>query len=124
MDFGPGCPQTLQPLFDVDGIPLFGRLGPGSIAVRAEKHDELRCLNLNVFVPVKMDQAGTVAMKGRLPVLVWVHGGSYQVGSGSVSVYGENHGSSEFAASHPSPITDVLQMAPGSWRAQSTSACQ
>ena len=121
-DFGPGCPQTLRPLFDVDGIPLFGRLGPSSIAVRAKKYDELRCLNLNIFTPVNMDRLGTITIKDKLPVLVWTHGGSYQVGSGSVSVYGESHGSSE-SLHGSTPATDALQMVPSWWDVQSRSAC-
>ena len=38
------------------------------------------CLNLNVFTPVNNTDAG-------LPVLVWVHGGAYINGSGSIAWY-------------------------------------
>ncbi|BFU44002.1 carboxylesterase/lipase family protein [Krasilnikovia sp. MM14-A1004] len=41
------------------------------------------CLNLNVWTPA--------AMTGGLPVLVWIHGGSYTNGSGSVADYDGSH---------------------------------
>jgi hypothetical protein len=88
--FGPGCPQTSEPLFDVDGIPLFGRLGAASIPIRAEHEDEFACLNLNVFAPARRDDAGIGTPVGGLPVLVWVHGGGYTVGSSSVDLYGKS----------------------------------
>ena len=88
--FGPGCPQAPQPLFDIDSIPLFGRLGPGGFPIRAETEDEFACLNLNIFAP--LDAVGDTAVTGiaekRLPVLVWVHGGAYVVGAGGVELYG------------------------------------
>jgi para-nitrobenzyl esterase len=48
----------------------------------ASSMDE-NCLNLNVFSPV--DQANA-----SLPVLVWVHGGAYTNGSGSIAWYDGN----------------------------------
>jgi len=36
------------------------------------------CLNLNVFTPNK---------QGKLPVMVWIHGGGFQIGSGSLPLY-------------------------------------
>ena len=46
----------------------------------AEKSDE-DCLYLNVFVP-------EVERGGRLPVLVWIHGGGYTSGAGISERYG------------------------------------
>ncbi|MFT6692626.1 MAG: para-nitrobenzyl esterase, partial [Colwellia sp.] len=37
-----------------------------------------QCLNLNVYSPDEM---------GKLPVMVWIHGGGFQVGSGSLPAY-------------------------------------
>lgn len=37
-----------------------------------------QCLNLNVFTPNK---------KGKHPIMVWIHGGGFQVGSGSLAAY-------------------------------------
>ena len=47
----------------------------------AEKSDE-DCLYLNVFVP-EVEEGG-----GRLPVLVWIHGGGYTSGAGISERYG------------------------------------
>jgi carboxylesterase type B len=87
--FGPGCPQISRPLFDINGIPLFGRLGREAIPIQPDRVDEFDCLNLNIWAPVtiKGDRDGFV-MKKKLPVLVWVHGGAYTVGSGGVNLYG------------------------------------
>ncbi|MDP9335914.1 MAG: carboxylesterase family protein [Actinomycetota bacterium] len=65
--FGPAAPQ------DIDG-PL-GEIVPG-MKVRAT--DERACLTLNVWAPEADRQ---------LPVLVWVHGGSFVVGASSQPVY-------------------------------------
>jgi carboxylesterase type B len=57
---GPACPQPL-------GV-LFAPLGLGNITETSED-----CLNLNVARPRAEDREG----KGPLPVLVWIHGGSF-----------------------------------------------
>jgi para-nitrobenzyl esterase len=64
--YGPSCPQPAE---------WFGRLLPGR-AAEAQSED---CLYLNVWAP-----AGGAA--GR-PVLVWLHGGLFAVGSGSWPMY-------------------------------------
>jgi para-nitrobenzyl esterase len=63
--FGPACPQPAQ-----SEIPY--------LAVGATDED---CLYLNVWSPAEL--AGE-----RLPVMVWIHGGSFETGSGSMAVYG------------------------------------
>ncbi len=63
--FGPSCPQPAQ-------IETF------YLDVGATDED---CLYLNVWSPA--DSAHE-----RLPVMVWVHGGSFETGSGSMEVYG------------------------------------
>ncbi|OAA61816.1 Carboxylesterase, type B [Niveomyces insectorum RCEF 264] len=94
--FGPGCPQIGRPLFDVGGVPMFGHLGKDAsgadtMAIRPEQEDEFACLNLNIYSPATRDtskaEGPEVRSFSRLPVLVWVHGGSYVVGSGSVDAY-------------------------------------
>ena len=61
---GPACPQPL-------GV-LFPPLGLGNITETSED-----CLNLNIARPKAEDREG----KGPLPVLVWIHGGSFWFGS-------------------------------------------
>jgi para-nitrobenzyl esterase len=56
-EFGPDCPQT------------------GDIGTRAPRQSE-DCLYLNIWSP-------SGARPGSLPVMVWIHGGSYVSGSGS-----------------------------------------
>jgi para-nitrobenzyl esterase len=56
-EFGPDCPQT------------------GEIGSRAPRQGE-DCLYLNIWSPAD-------AKPGSLPVMVWIHGGSYVSGSGS-----------------------------------------
>lgn len=62
----PGCPQP--------GSPLLERMfGPGYVAGRQDED----CQRLTVTSP-EPDEIG----EGRLPVMVWIHGGSYTSGSG------------------------------------------
>ncbi len=64
---GPACPQA-------GGEGLF------NVAALAVGEMDEDCLYLNVWSPVKSaDEA--------LPVMVWIHGGSFESGSGSMGVY-------------------------------------
>jgi len=60
--FAPSCPQPRQ---------IVGR----DVGERSED-----CLYLNVWTPAE-------AADGRLPVMVWIHGGGHTTGSGSLSYY-------------------------------------
>jgi para-nitrobenzyl esterase len=65
--FGPSCPQPGQgDSFYVD-----------TLAVGSAAED---CLYLNVWSPAESGEE-------RLPVMVWIHGGSFETGSGSMAVY-------------------------------------
>jgi para-nitrobenzyl esterase len=61
---GPVCPQ----------IPTYGPVGTAATSHRDADED---CLTLNIRTP---------DMDGQAPVLVWVHGGGYAVGSGAEPV--------------------------------------
>jgi para-nitrobenzyl esterase len=63
--FGPSCPQP-----GAGGV-FYLEVGP-----TAED-----CLYLNVWSPAR-------SASERLPVMVWIHGGSFETGSGSMAVYG------------------------------------
>jgi para-nitrobenzyl esterase len=62
---GPAAPQPDRPAarFTHGPLPLT---------------DEQRCLNLNVFTP---------SLDGRRPVMVWIHGGGFAIGSAGASIY-------------------------------------
>ncbi len=59
--FGPACPQILRP-----GAP--------------ELPQSEDCLTLNVYAPATAPQGG-------LPVMVWIHGGGFTQGAGSLPAY-------------------------------------
>ena len=63
-EFGPSCPQADR------AAGLSERLGKTS-------ED---CLTLNVWAPVHPPS-------GRVPVIVWIHGGAFTQGSGSLAIY-------------------------------------
>ena len=66
LEFGPIAPQT---------VPNGGITG-GAIAAEPQNED---CLYLNIWTPGPDDS--------RRPVLVWIHGGVFNLGSGSVPTY-------------------------------------
>lgn len=68
--FGASCPQALTP----DG---FGPWSREYVVQGAVSED---CLTLNVWVPSRSRHSA-------LPVMVWIHGGAFMAGSGSVAIY-------------------------------------
>jgi carboxylesterase type B len=77
---GPICPHT-----EALPFPDFwtGSLPPDGIVLSKPKADEFKCLNLNITAPLTALQDGRNA-----PVLVFIHGGAFMVGSSSIQVAG------------------------------------
>jgi carboxylesterase type B len=72
--FGAACPQECH-------------LPPGACQNETEIHED--CLFLNVYSPAKSNSTATSATAGAalLPVMVWIHGGRFEQGSGGVELY-------------------------------------
>ncbi len=68
-EFGPSCPQSSSM--------------PGGFSLPVGRTDE-DCLYLNVWSPAE-------SIDERLPVMVWLHGGSFETGSGSMDIYAGGH---------------------------------
>jgi para-nitrobenzyl esterase len=77
--FGPIAPQR------VAQTGITSPADPASDAVQSED-----CLTLNVWTPELPEDATTEPGRGR-PVMVWIHGGGYTSGSGSVFLYRGDH---------------------------------
>jgi para-nitrobenzyl esterase len=88
-------PQLPEGWSDVRDGSAFGPIAPQPAAVAgitspsdpsaAEPQSE-DCLSLNVWTPELPDQPTPVPGSGR-PVMVWIHGGGFTGGSGSVALY-------------------------------------
>jgi carboxylesterase type B len=72
--YGTGCPS----LSETNQIEAAGGLLPGE---KEKEFDEFDCLNLTISVP--KDALGDEGKK--LPVMVYVHGGGFTVGSAHIS---------------------------------------
>jgi para-nitrobenzyl esterase len=68
--FGPSCEQTVTP----------GGFGPWTAEYVVSGDVSEDCLFLNIWTPASSPRA-------KLPVLVWIHGGAFTSGSGSVPIY-------------------------------------
>jgi para-nitrobenzyl esterase len=66
--FGAACPQAPSQLDSLAG---------GSIGAQSED-----CLTLNIWTP---------SLRGKRPVMVWIHGGAFAIGAGHQSVYDGTH---------------------------------
>ena len=71
----PACPQGPVPFLDDVLGTRYGEL-PGS-------ED---CQNLSITMPADLDPANP-SEDGLLPVMVWIHGGSYTTGSGDLAIF-------------------------------------
>ena len=81
--FGPIAPQSRDP-----GVQMMSGIGEG--AVMSED-----CLTLNVYSPA--------ADGARRPVMVWIHGGAFIMGTGSIPLYD----GASFAARHDMVVVTV-----------------
>ncbi|XP_050679064.1 bile salt-activated lipase-like [Leptidea sinapis] len=78
--FGPSQPH---PVFE----EVFEAFDDGAVCPQKDKYSEsfigsLDCLRLNIFVPNKSN------VRNKLPVMVWIHGGAYESGSGTRNEFG------------------------------------
>ncbi|KAG0054305.1 hypothetical protein BGZ83_011510 [Gryganskiella cystojenkinii] len=80
---GPVCPQLASkyPLGLI--VPQeFLKVGEGKHQYGLD-HDEIDCLNLNIFVPMDSLKVGAKPV----PVMTWLHGGAFRDGSNGVILY-------------------------------------
>ncbi len=78
LDYGPSCPQMTAEQFTGMSIPAEAEPLTGVRSIESLTDED--CLVLNVWTP-------TLGGSGRLPVLVWLHGGGWSVGSASWPMY-------------------------------------
>jgi para-nitrobenzyl esterase len=71
--FGASCFQPWP-------VPMFGPYTPEYVTTPQPSED---CLFLNVWSPAKHS--------GKMPVLLWIHGGAFLGGSGAIEIYGGRH---------------------------------
>ncbi len=78
LDYGPSAPQS-----DPDAMPVQSNITAliGSLNDRPESED---CLVLNVFTH-------SLSKTAKRPVMVWIHGGGFQAGTGSSPGYDGTH---------------------------------
>ncbi len=105
-DYGPSCPQvTYEQMLGIPFMPeaesLMGVLG-------YERVTSEGCLALNVWTP-SLDETA------RLPVLVWLHGGGWGIGSASAPLYDfsnlcRNHGVVTVGINHRLGILGFLDL--------------
>jgi len=76
--FGPICPQLYKE--DSPSITQITVGGAGFPPNPVPTFDEFGCLNLNVLVPERSESE-------KLPVLIWIHGGAFSLGSNTELVY-------------------------------------
>jgi para-nitrobenzyl esterase len=83
LDYGPSCPQiTAEQLL---GIPARPESEPLMGTWSYERVTSEDCLTLNVWTPA-LDEP-VLDGSGGLPVLVWLHGGGWSIGSASWPLY-------------------------------------
>lgn len=82
------APQPAQPWEDVHDALVEGAVAPhiGDF-LSTDYVGEEDCLFLNVYTP-RLPEVGNVAVK---PVMVWIHGGAFYVGSGNSDFYAPDY---------------------------------
>lgn len=96
-----GAPQREAPWTDVRDATSYGAFCPQSVSVTSTlfgssaKPGADECLNLNVWTPGNDD--------GARPVMVWIHGGAYVTGTGSIPWYDGQR----FASNHDVVVVTI-----------------
>ncbi|KAF9922988.1 hypothetical protein FBU30_006891 [Linnemannia zychae] len=83
---GPICPQEIStyPLYKV--VPeSYLQVGTNPKYEYGVDHSERDCLNMNIFVPLSVLE--NTHGKNPVPVMVWIHGGAFRVGSNCIPLY-------------------------------------
>ncbi|PQK17296.1 hypothetical protein BB8028_0007g04910 [Beauveria bassiana] len=82
--WGPRPPQSIDEMHTLTGH-LYPRLS------HLDPTDELKCLNLNVYAPAIALPNASVGQNAStlLPVIVWIHGGSFRWGDGGCECDGQ-----------------------------------
>ncbi|KAB2568565.1 Para-nitrobenzyl esterase [Lasiodiplodia theobromae] len=100
---GPICPQPpeyatgdVDPMVPVPPFPHFNK---------APEEDELSCLNLNIVLPPPPPTSTTLTA-GPLPVMLWIHGGSFLFGSSTHPCY-DTVNLSTFSSAIGAPIIAI-----------------
>nr|AHJ81319.1 carboxylesterase [Locusta migratoria] len=80
-------PQPAEPWTGVRDATKEGNVAPQISETTRQYLGDEDCLFLNVYTPQMPSESGG----GLVPVMVWIHGGGYTIGSGNTDMYGPDY---------------------------------